>query len=55
MRLPKINPDKGDIDYEKAQEIIDYAITHGINYFDTAYMYHDGTSEKFLGHALKKI
>jgi len=54
MRLPKINPDKGDIDYEKAQEIIDYAITHGINYFDTAYMYHDGTSEKFLGHALKK-
>ncbi|MGI5893241.1 MAG: aldo/keto reductase [Candidatus Merdivicinus sp.] len=54
MRLPKIDPDKNDIDYEKAQEIIDYAYAHGINYFDTAYGYHGGESETFVGHALKK-
>lgn len=54
MRLPKVTPDKEDIDYEKAQEIIDYAYTHGVNYFDTAYPYHSGMSETFVGHALKK-
>jgi len=54
MRLP-VKPGKGEpIDYEKAQEIIDYAMTNGINYFDTAYVYHGGESEKFLGTALKK-
>lgn len=54
MRLPKISPDKEDIDYEKAQELVDYALAHGINYIDTAHMYHDGASEEFVGHALKK-
>jgi len=53
MRLP-VKPGEGEpIDYAKAQEIIDYAMTHGINYFDTAYTYHGGGSEKFLGTALK--
>ncbi len=54
MRLPKINPDKEDIDYDKAQEMIDYALAHGINYIDTAFPYHAKTSEDFVGHALKK-
>lgn len=54
MRLPKINPDKEDIDYDKAQEMIDYALAHGINYIDTAFPYHGKTSEDFVGHALKK-
>jgi len=54
MRLPKMNPDKEDIDYEKAQEMVDYALANGINYIDTAHMYHDGASEEFVGHALKK-
>jgi len=54
MRLPKLDPDKEDIDYEKAQELVDYALAHGINYIDTAYPYHGGTSENFVGHALKK-
>lgn len=54
MRLPKVSPDKEDIDYKKAQEIIDYAFAHGVNYFDTAHMYHGGQSEVFVGHALKK-
>nr|WP_319488838.1 aldo/keto reductase [uncultured Caproiciproducens sp.] len=54
MRLPKTSPDKEDIDYDKAQEIVDYALSHGINYIDTAHMYHGGKSEEFVGHALKK-
>ncbi len=54
MRLPKLDPEKEDIDYEKAQEIIDYAYANGVNYFDTAYGYHGGQSEVFVGHALKK-
>ncbi|NLO47769.1 MAG: oxidoreductase [Clostridiales bacterium] len=53
MRLPT-QDGMGPIDREKAQEIIDYAIAKGINYFDTAYVYHNGESEKFLGEALKK-
>lgn len=55
MRLP-VHSDKPDtpIDYEKAQEIIDYAMEQGINYYDTAYVYHSGESEKFLGKAMEK-
>lgn len=54
MRLPKVDPEKEDIDYKKAQEIIDYAYANGVNYFDTAYGYHGGQSELFVGQALKK-
>ena len=54
MRLPKIDPEKSDIDKEKAQEMIDYAYAHGVNYYDTAYPYHEGKSELFIGEALKK-
>ncbi len=55
MRLPvKEGMSESHIDYDKAQEIIDYAYAHGINYFDTAYRYHGGESENFIGQALKK-
>lgn len=54
MRLPLVEGSTTEIDYEKAQEIVDYAYSNGINYFDTAYPYHGGQSEKFIGHALKK-
>lgn len=58
MRLPVKTLIKREanplIDYKKGQELVDYAIEHGINYFDTAYMYHAGKSEKFIGTALKK-
>lgn len=50
-------PTKGDynnIDTEKASKMIDYAINHGLNYFDTAYFYHGGTSEIFLGDTLSR-
>jgi hypothetical protein len=53
MRLPTtIKGWYAPIDYPKAQELIDYAIKNGVNYFDTAYDYHGGDSEKFLGEAL---
>ena len=54
MRLPKIEGQGEKIDRAKAQEIVDYAMAHGINYYDTAYRYHGGESELFLGEALKK-
>lgn len=54
MRLPVLEEGKQAIDYEKGQEVIDYAYSHGINYYDTAYIYHDGESEVFLGKALSK-
>lgn len=54
MRLPRVNNDpKGAIDYNAAKAMIDTAIKNGINYFDTAYVYHEKTSENFLGEALK--
>ena len=54
MRLPKVEGQGEKIDWEKAQEIIDYAMSHGITYYDTAYRYHGGESELFIGEALKK-
>lgn len=55
MRLPVIDDKPGaPIDYKRAQEIIDYAYENGVNYYDTAYVYHNGESETFLGEALKK-
>ena len=53
MRLP-VQRLGTKIDRPKAGEIIDYAMANGINYYDTAYVYHFGESEKFLGEALKK-
>jgi uncharacterized protein len=41
------------IDEKTASEMIQYAVEHGINYFDTAYPYHGGQSEVFLGKNLK--
>ena len=54
MRLPKVEGQGEKIDREKAQEIVDYAMSHGITYYDTAYRYHGGESELFLGEAMKK-
>ena len=53
MRLPKTSDDfRAPVDYPKAKEIIDFAMANGINYYDTAYVYHGGDSEKFLGETL---
>ena len=53
MRFPTIE-ETGEIDEAEAQKIVDYAYGHGVNYFDTAFMYHGGKSEGFIGKALKK-
>lgn len=55
MRLPVAgNEEKKYIDEEKTAEMAAYALEHGINYFDTAYMYHDGQSETVVGKVLSK-
>ncbi|MDR2835896.1 MAG: aldo/keto reductase [Bacteroidales bacterium] len=53
MRLPLIE-NTNKINEILAKEMFDYAINHGINYFDTAYMYHEHQSEEFVGKALSK-
>lgn len=54
MRFPIINGEFTKIDEVKTAEMFDYAIANGINYFDTAYMYHGGQSELVMGKLLKK-
>ncbi|OCN02759.1 Fe-S oxidoreductase [Clostridium sp. W14A] len=54
MRLPKRYDGKEDIDNQPAEAMIDEAYRSGVNYFDTAYPYHEGMSETFIGRALKK-
>ena len=53
MRLPQL--EDGSIDEERANEMVAYAFEHGVNYFDTAYPYHNGLSEIVLARALKKF
>lgn len=54
MRLPVIGGDDGQIDEPAALEMVDYAMEHGINYYDTAWGYHNGQSEIVMGKALQK-
>lgn len=52
MRFPML--DDGNIDEKEAERILDEAIKKGVTYIDTAYPYHNGDSEPFLGKVLKK-
>lgn len=57
MRWPTKPVDDGEgeeIDQEAVNELVDYALAHGVNYFDTAPPYCRGMSEKATGIALKR-
>jgi len=60
MRLPierggssDAKADFSKIDYPLATRMLRYAIDHGVNYVDTAYYYHEGAGEPWMGEALK--
>lgn len=52
MRLPVLGGDYSKIDEKAAAEMFDAAIKNGVNYFDTAWGYHDGQSETAVGNIL---
>ena len=54
MRLPVIDGDDSRIDVKASEDMVAYAMEHGINYYDTAWGYHGGQSEIVMGNALKK-
>lgn len=54
MRLPVRDGNASDIDEKQVDEMVDYAIANGINYFDTAYPYHGEMSEKVIGRSLSR-
>ncbi len=52
MRLPVVGGDDGAVDEAATAEMIDLAYRSGINYFDTAWGYHNGNSELMAGKFL---
>lgn len=57
MRLPTLTTPQengNDIDQETVNDLVDYAISHGVNYFDTSPAYCKGFSEQATGVALKR-
>lgn len=51
MRLPH-GEKYEDIDVEQVRRMVDYAMAHGVNYYDTAWGYHNGQSEIVMGEVL---
>ncbi|MCH5155097.1 MAG: aldo/keto reductase [Clostridiales bacterium] len=54
MRLPLRSSADDDIDEAHTEKMIAYALEHGVNYFDTAWGYHNGCSELVAGKLLSK-
>ena len=52
MRLPTLAD--GSIDESQVERMVRYAMDHGVNYFDTAWPYHNGESERVMGRVLSK-
>ena len=53
MRLPTLDQENHPVDRQEAARMIHSAIERGVTYFDTAYGYHGGESERTVGEALK--
>lgn len=53
MRLPTVGGEDSAIDEAAVRDMVAYAMKNGINYYDTAWMYHDGESEIMMGKILK--
>lgn len=54
MRLPILEGDESNIDQTAVDEMVAYAMEQGVNYYDTAWGYHNGNSELAIGKALSK-
>ena len=52
MRLPV--KEGGTVDKEQVKTMVRHAMDHGVNYFDTAWPYHDGQSETVMGEVLSE-
>ncbi len=52
MRLPVIDGNDANIDVAATEEMVAYAMKEGINYYDTAWGYHEGNSELVMGKVL---
>lgn len=53
MRFPQTAD--GNIDEAEAESMLDRALKAGVTYIDTAYPYHNGDSEPFVGRVLKNM
>ena len=54
MRLPVVGGDDAVIDEAATEELLDWCMAHGVNYYDTAWGYHSGNSELVVGRLLRK-
>lgn len=55
MRLPLLAGSSGEVDEAMVTDMVRYAAAHGVNYYDTAYPYHNSMSEIIIGRALKQL
>ena len=55
MRLPLLQDGSGEVDETLVEQMVRYAADHGVNYYDTAYPYHNCKSEIIIGKALKQL
>lgn len=54
MRLPVLDGEDAKIDAAATEQMVDHAMAQGVNYYDTAWGYHNGQSELVLAKALSK-
>lgn len=52
MRLPVVDGKDDQVNQAAVEEMVAYAMSHGVNYYDTAWGYHSGNSELAIGKAL---